>query len=105
MVSARPRLCRNTTRFLPVPRALRSAHIRESLMQLSAELAAVVTGGASGLGAATARALRQAGVKVALFGRDEVRGVATAQELGALFCKVDVTSDESVDEGFAAARK
>jgi NAD(P)-dependent dehydrogenase (short-subunit alcohol dehydrogenase family) len=73
-------------------------------MLLSADIAAVVTGGASGLGAATARALREHGVKVALFDRDEARGLATAEELGAVFCKVDVTSEESVEEGFAAAR-
>ncbi|MEZ6022404.1 MAG: SDR family NAD(P)-dependent oxidoreductase [Hyphomonadaceae bacterium] len=74
-------------------------------MRLSSEIAAVVTGGASGLGKATALALRADGVKVALFDRDEERGRAAAQEMGAVFCKVDVTSEESVDEGFAAARK
>lgn len=74
-------------------------------MRLSADVAAVVTGGASGLGAATARALRGHGVKVAIFDRDEERGRATAGEIGATFCRVDVTSDESVEEGFAAARK
>lgn len=74
-------------------------------MRLSADVAAVVTGGASGLGKATAAALRADGVKVALFDRDEERGRAAAEELGAVFCKVDVTSDESVDAGFAAARK
>ncbi|HRO02143.1 MAG TPA: SDR family NAD(P)-dependent oxidoreductase [Terricaulis sp.] len=68
-------------------------------------MAAIVTGGASGLGEATAAKLRAEGVKVALFDRDEERGNAAASELGAIFCKVDVTSDESVDEGFAAARK
>ncbi|MES1198375.1 MAG: SDR family NAD(P)-dependent oxidoreductase [Pseudomonadota bacterium] len=73
-------------------------------MQLSSNIAAVVTGGASGLGAATAKALRDAGVKVALFDRDEEKGEAAAREIGALFCKVDVTSDDSVDAGFAAAR-
>jgi len=74
-------------------------------MHLSSDIAAIVTGGASGLGRATAEKLRAAGVKVALFDRDEERGRATASELGATFCRVDVTSDESVDEGFAAARK
>ncbi|HVY84378.1 MAG TPA: SDR family NAD(P)-dependent oxidoreductase [Caulobacterales bacterium] len=73
-------------------------------MKLSSDIAAVVTGGASGLGAATARALRKEGVKVAIFDRDDVKGQATADELGAVFCRVDVTSDESVDAGFAAAR-
>jgi NAD(P)-dependent dehydrogenase (short-subunit alcohol dehydrogenase family) len=74
-------------------------------MLLSSDIAAVVTGGASGLGKATAQSLRAEGVKVALFDRDEERGKAAAEELGATFCKVDVTSDDSVDEGFAAARK
>ena len=67
--------------------------------------AAVVTGGASGLGKATVAKLRAEGVKVAIFDRNEDAGNAAASELGATFCKVDVTSDESVDEGFAAARK
>jgi NAD(P)-dependent dehydrogenase (short-subunit alcohol dehydrogenase family) len=73
-------------------------------MKLSADIAAVVTGGASGLGKATAQKLRAEGVKVALFDRNEELGRAAAAELGATFCKVDVTSDESVDAGFAAAR-
>jgi NAD(P)-dependent dehydrogenase (short-subunit alcohol dehydrogenase family) len=73
-------------------------------MQVSSQIAAVVTGGASGLGAATARALRERGAQVALFDRDDARGQEMAAEIGALFCKVDVTSDESVAAGFAAAR-
>ncbi len=73
-------------------------------MKLSADIAAVVTGGASGLGKATAQKLRAEGVKVALFDRNEELGRASAAELGATFCRVDVTSDESVDAGFAAAR-
>ncbi|HEV8065436.1 MAG TPA: SDR family NAD(P)-dependent oxidoreductase, partial [Acidimicrobiales bacterium] len=43
---------------------------------------ALVTGGASGLGEATARALRQAGATVTLFDRDEGRAKALADELG-----------------------
>ncbi len=74
-------------------------------MRFSSDIAAVVTGGASGLGKATAAKLRAEGVKVALFDRDDERGPAAAAELGAVYCKVDVTSDESVDAGFAAARK
>ncbi|MGI4876248.1 MAG: SDR family NAD(P)-dependent oxidoreductase, partial [Janthinobacterium lividum] len=66
--------------------------------------AAVVTGGASGLGEATARALAAAGVKVAIFDRDAGRGEAVATDLGGIFCKVDVTSDAEVDAGFARAR-
>jgi NAD(P)-dependent dehydrogenase (short-subunit alcohol dehydrogenase family) len=66
--------------------------------------AAVVTGGASGLGAATARALVAAGAKVALFDQNEDKGNAFAAEIGATFCKVDVRSDEEVDAAFARAR-
>ena len=58
-------------------------------MRLSADVAAVVTGGASGLGLATVKQLRGHGVKVAIFDRDEDRGGAAAQETGALFCKVE----------------
>ena len=69
-----------------------------------AKCAAVVTGGASGLGAATARALAAKGVKVAIFDLQADKGEALADEIGGVFCKVDVTSDDSVDAGFAAAR-
>ena len=67
-------------------------------------LVAVVTGGASGLGEATARLLTANGVKVAIFDRDDTKGPAVAQSIGGHFSKVDVTSDESVDAGFAASR-
>ena len=66
--------------------------------------AAVVTGCASGLGAATARALAAMGAKVAIFDLQADKGEALAAEIGGVFCKVDVTSDDSVDAGFAAAR-
>ncbi|KQN05993.1 3-hydroxy-2-methylbutyryl-CoA dehydrogenase [Sphingomonas sp. Leaf230] len=69
-----------------------------------ANTAAVVTGGASGLGAATARALAAKGVKVAIFDLQADKGEALAGEIGGVFCKVDVTSDDSVDAGFDAAR-
>ncbi len=73
-------------------------------MQLNSSVAAVVTGGASGLGEATARALAAQGVKVALFDINADRGEAIAKEIGGVFCKVDVTSDESVDAGLEKAR-
>ena len=73
-------------------------------MKLDGSIAAVVTGGASGLGEGTARALAAKGVKVALFDLNEERGEVIAQEIGGVFCKVDVTSDESVAAGFAKAR-
>ncbi|MBS0365156.1 MAG: SDR family NAD(P)-dependent oxidoreductase [Proteobacteria bacterium] len=65
---------------------------------------AVVTGGASGLGKATARALTQEGVKVAIFDLDSERGEAVARELGGVFCKVNVTSQDEVVAGFARSR-
>src|SRR5689334_17103458 len=74
-------------------------------MKLDNTVAAVVTGGASGLGAATARALAAKGVKVAIFDLQEEKGKALAGEIGGVFCEVNVTSDESVDAGFAKARE
>ena len=73
-------------------------------MQLDSSIAAVVTGGASGLGAATARALAAKGVKVALFDLNAEKGEALAAEIGGIFCAVNVTDDASVDAGFAKAR-
>jgi len=73
-------------------------------MKLDNSVAAVVTGGASGLGAATARALAAKGVKVAIFDLQTEKGEALAGEIGGVFCEVNVTSDESVDAGFAKAR-
>ncbi len=67
-------------------------------------MSAVVTGGASGLGAATARLLASHGVKVAIFDMNAEKGEAVAAEIGGVFCNVNVTSDESVDAGFAKAR-
>ncbi|HRY90489.1 MAG TPA: SDR family NAD(P)-dependent oxidoreductase, partial [Rubrivivax sp.] len=73
-------------------------------MKLSSDISAVITGGASGLGAATARRLAAHGVKVALFDLNETAGEALAQELGGVFCKADVTNEAQVDAAFAKAR-
>jgi NAD(P)-dependent dehydrogenase (short-subunit alcohol dehydrogenase family) len=73
-------------------------------MKLGNDIAAVVTGGASGLGAATARALAAKGVKVAIFDLQAGKGEEVAAEIGGVFCEVNVTSDESVDAGFLKAR-
>ena len=72
-------------------------------MEISKQ-AAVVTGGASGLGEATARALVAAGVKVAIFDLNDAKGAALADEIGGVFCKVNVTDEASVDAGFSKAR-
>ena len=66
---------------------------------------AVVTGGASGLGEAVTRALASEGVRVAIFDLNEERGRDIAQAVDGVFCQVDVSSEESVDAGFAAARE
>jgi len=73
-------------------------------MKLGPDIAAVITGGASGLGEATARALAEQGVKVAIFDMNEEKGEAVAKAIGGVFCKVNVTSDADVDAGFAKAR-
>ena len=73
-------------------------------MKLDSSISAVVTGGASGLGEATARLLASHGVKVAIFDMNEAKGEAVAGEIGGVFCKVNVTSDEEVDAGFVKAR-
>lgn len=73
-------------------------------MKLDSSIAAVITGGASGLGAATARRLAARGVKVALFDLNAEVGEALARELRGVFCKVDVTSEEQVKAGFEKAR-
>jgi NAD(P)-dependent dehydrogenase (short-subunit alcohol dehydrogenase family) len=73
-------------------------------MKLDKNIAAVVTGGSSGLGEATARALAAKGVKVAIFDLQAEKGEKVAREIGGVFCEVNVTSDESVDAGFATAR-
>ncbi|MES0874296.1 SDR family NAD(P)-dependent oxidoreductase [Sinimarinibacterium thermocellulolyticum] len=73
-------------------------------MRIDSSIAAVVTGGASGLGLATVRALRAAGVKVAIFDLNPETGEKAAGETGSVFCPCDVLSDDSVDQAFAKAR-
>ena len=65
--------------------------------------AAIVTGGASGLGAATAARLAEDGLKVALFDRDADKGQAWAERIGALFVSVDVGDPASVAAGLDRA--
>ena len=62
------------------------------------ETRALVTGGASGLGEATVRAINAGGGKVAILDMDSVRGKKLAEELGSstIFCKTDVTNEDSV---------
>jgi len=64
---------------------------------------AIVTGGASGLGAATAEAIVAAGGRVALFDMNAEKGEALAKKLGGVFCGVNVADEDSVAAGIAKA--
>ncbi len=74
-------------------------------MRMTPDTAAVVTGGASGLGRASARALAAAGAKVAIFDMAAEKGEEIAHEIGGIFCQVNVTDEQSVTDGFEKARR
>ena len=73
-------------------------------MHPGSSIAAVVTGGASGLGEAVARKLAATGVKLAIFDLNADKGEALAREIDGVFCKTNVTSEDSVEAAFASAR-
>jgi NAD(P)-dependent dehydrogenase (short-subunit alcohol dehydrogenase family) len=76
-------------------------------MKLDNTIAAVITGGASGLGEATVRALAAHGVKIAVFDleRQAEKAAALFKEIGGgVFCAADVTNEEQIDAAFAKAR-
>lgn len=68
-------------------------------------IAAIVTGGASGLGEATARGLAAGGAKVAIFDMNMGKADAVAAEIGGIAVKCDVSSEESAKGALAAANK
>jgi NAD(P)-dependent dehydrogenase (short-subunit alcohol dehydrogenase family) len=67
--------------------------------------AAIVTGGASGLGAATARRLARLGAKVAVLDRDATRGEAVAAEIGGVAAPCDVADEAAVTAALDRARE
>jgi NAD(P)-dependent dehydrogenase (short-subunit alcohol dehydrogenase family) len=73
-------------------------------MKLGKDISAVVTGGASGLGAATVRALAAKGARVGVLDVNEAQGRALAGEVGGIFARCDVTSEASIDAALAAVR-
>ncbi|MBS0253964.1 MAG: SDR family NAD(P)-dependent oxidoreductase [Proteobacteria bacterium] len=73
-------------------------------MQIDSSVAAIVTGGASGLGRASAEALAAAGAKVAIFDLNAEAGRAVAAAIGGLFVEVNVMDEDSVVAGLATAR-
>jgi NAD(P)-dependent dehydrogenase (short-subunit alcohol dehydrogenase family) len=68
-------------------------------------VAAIVAGGAAGLGEATVRGLAAGGAKVAIFDLDAGRGQRLAAEVGGRFFAVDITDDIGVTEAVAQARR
>ena len=74
-------------------------------MKLDNSLSAVVTGGGSGLGAATAQALADKGVRVAIFDVNEEAGESHAKTINGTFVSVDVSDPASVSAGFEKARE
>jgi len=66
---------------------------------------ALVTGGASGLGAATVRALVARGAKALIVDRDEAKGAALAAEVGGVFARADVTEPAQIEAAIAEAGK
>ncbi|MFC3785980.1 NAD(P)-dependent dehydrogenase (short-subunit alcohol dehydrogenase family) [Sphingopyxis italica] len=73
-------------------------------MKIDSSISAVVTGGASGLGRATAEALAASGAKVAIFDINDALGEEVAASIGGLFVHVDITDEHSVLDGYAKAR-
>jgi NAD(P)-dependent dehydrogenase (short-subunit alcohol dehydrogenase family) len=65
--------------------------------------AALVTGGASGLGEATARELARLGAKVAVLDVNPAQAEKVASEIGGVACQCDITSTESLTAALAKA--
>ena len=65
-------------------------------MRSVANHSVIITGAASGLGAAAARMMAKNGAKVTLLDLDEVNGAKVAEELKGQFIKTDITSEEQV---------
>lgn len=73
-------------------------------MKISSETPVIVTGGASGLGKATAEAFAAEGAKVTIFDINDEAGNEVAEAIGGLFCHVNILKEESVVAGFEKAR-
>jgi NAD(P)-dependent dehydrogenase (short-subunit alcohol dehydrogenase family) len=77
--------------------------VAESVVRRLVDRVAVVTGGGSGIGLATARRFASEGALVVVGDVDPTAGKAAADEVGGLFVQVDVTSPEQVDALFQTA--
>lgn len=74
-------------------------------MQIDSSTPAIVSGGGSGLGAATVRALASRHAPVAILDIDTERGTAVAKETGGMYAEADVTDDSSVRAALQTARE
>ena len=74
-------------------------------MEINEKISAIVTGGASGLGEATARMLSSVGANVAIFDLDENKGLAVSEKINSDFYKVDVTDTNSVNQAVSSFLK
>ena len=74
-------------------------------MEINEKISAIVTGGASGLGEATARMLSSVGANVAIFDLDENKGLAVSEKINSDFYKVDVTDTNSVSQAVSSFLK
>ena len=74
-------------------------------MEINEKISAIITGGASGLGEATARMLSSVGANVAIFDLDENKGLAVSEKINSDFYKVDVTDTNSVNQAVSSFLK
>ena len=101
--SRRPSRCdRGRDGPYPLPGTTRTPKGVPGNMDLNGT-SAIVTGGASGLGAATSRLLAERGVRVVVADLQEDKGRALAKEIGGLFVQTDVTNTEQVIAAVEAA--
>lgn len=73
-------------------------------MKLGSNISAIVAGGATGLGAAAAEKLAQAGCKVAILDMYREPGEALARKIGGIYCHLEISSEITVDTAIAMAR-
>ena len=74
-------------------------------MEINEKISDIITGGASGLGEATARMLSSVGANVAIFDLDENKGLAVSEKINSDFYKVDVTDTNSVNQAVSSFLK